>query len=75
MFPYTDRNPSAATFERDFLEQAVLEQGLSILGVLEEKQIVIDGRKLRDTAPREKGPKDDCPLKIFVTENSLFIGQ
>ncbi len=82
LFPYTDRNPSADTFERlfatlrtDFLEQAVIGQGRRILDVLEEKQIAIDGKKLCGTAPREKGPKGDYLLNAFVTENSLFIGQ
>lgn len=82
LFPYTDRNPSADTFERlfatlstDFLEQAVIEQGRRILDVLEEKQIAIDGKKLCGTAPREKGPKGDYLLNAFVAENSLFIGQ
>lgn len=82
LFPYTDRNPSADTFERlfatlktDFLEKAIIEQGKRILDVLEEKQIAIDGKKLCGTAPKEKGPKGDYLLNAYVTENSLFIGQ
>lgn len=82
LFPYTDRNPSADTFERlfatlktDFLEKAVIEQGKRIMDVLDEKQIAIDGKKLCGTAPKEKGSKGDYLLNAFVAENSLFIGQ
>lgn len=82
LFPYTDRNPSADTFERlfatlktDFLEKAVVEQGKRIMDVLDEKQIAIDGKKLCGTAPKEKGSKGDYLLNAFVAENSLFIGQ
>lgn len=82
LFPYTDRSPSCDTFERlfavlkpDFLEEAVIEQGRRILDILNEKQIAIDGKKQCGTAPKEKGPKGDYLLNVYVAENSLFIGQ
>lgn len=82
LFPYTEKSPSSDTFERlfavlktEFLEQAVIEQGKRVLDVLDEKQIAIDGKKQRGTAPKEKGPKGDYLLNAYVAENSLFIGQ
>lgn len=81
LFSYTDKSPSSDTFERlfsvlktEFLEQAVLEQGIRILDILNEKQIAIDGKKLCGTVPKEKGPKEDYLLNAYVAENSLFIG-
>lgn len=82
LFPYTDRSPSADTFERlfsimktDYVEECVKIHGRRILDIMNEKQIAIDGKKICGTAPREKGPKGDYLLHAYVAENFLFAGQ
>lgn len=82
LFPYTERNPSADTFERlfsilktDYVEQCVVTHGRRIMDVMNEKQIAIDGKKECGTAPRLKGPKGDYLLHAWGTENNILIGQ
>lgn len=76
------RSPSPDTFERlmsavdpNEIERCLVDYGRSFLDSLTEKQIVIDGKKLRGTAPRKGGSKGNYLLNAFVSENQLVIGQ
>lgn len=82
LFSETDGTPSADTFERlvsalspDVLEQCVVESGRNLLDTLREKQVVIDGKKLRGTSPRSKGTKGNYLMNAFVSENQLLVAQ
>ena len=77
-----DRSPSPDTFERLMsvvapaeIERCLVEHGRKFLDTLAEKQVVIDGKKLRGTAPRLKGTKGDYLMNAYVSENHLMIGQ
>jgi len=81
-FGCDDRSPSPDTFERlmsavapEEIERCLVEHGRKFLDTLAEKQVVIDGKKLRGTAPRLKGSKGDYLMNAYVSENHLMIGQ
>lgn len=62
------------------LEPATLEKCLSdyrkdILAVLSEKQITIDGKKLRGVSPTTRGNEGLYILNAWVCENGLCIAQ
>lgn len=74
--------PSPDTFERlmsavapEEIERCLIESGRALLDTLAEKQIVIDGKKLRGTQPRSRGTQGDYLMNAFVSENRLIIGQ
>lgn len=76
------RSPSPDTFERLMssvapgeLERCLVENGRHFLDSLTEKQIAIDGKKLRGTSPKNNGTKGDYLMNAFVSENSIVIGQ
>lgn len=82
LLSYTDRSPSPDTFERLMsavepteIERCLIEHGRNFLDTLVEKQIVIDGKKLRGTSPKSKGTKGDYLMNAFVSENHIMIGQ
>lgn len=75
-----DISPSPDTFERLMsavapmhIERCLIEYGRSFLDTLAEKQIVIDGKKLRGMAPKMRGTKGDYPMNAFVSENHIMI--
>ncbi len=77
-----DNSPSPDTFERlmsavapDEIERCLIEHGRKFLDTLAEKQVVIDGKKLRGTAPKLNGTRGDYLMNAFVSENCLTIGQ
>lgn len=77
-----DNSPSPDTFERlmsavnpDEIERCLVEYGRRFLDTLAEKQIVIDGKKLRGTAPKLSGTKGDYLMNAYVSENHIMIGQ
>lgn len=77
-----DRSPSPDTFERLMsavapmeIERCLIEYGRKFLDSLAEKQIVIDGKKLRGTAPKLNGTKGDYLMNAYVSENHIMIGQ
>lgn len=79
---HNDTSPSPDTFERlmaavnpDEIERCLIESGRQFLSSLAEKQIVIDGKKLRGANPTARGTKGDYVLNAFVSENHLLIGQ
>lgn len=74
--------PSPDTFERLMsavspaeIERCLIQSGRALLDTLAEKQIVIDGKKLKGTNPRSRGTKGDYLMNAFVSENRLVIGQ
>ena len=77
-----DRSPSPDTFERlmsavdpDEIERCLVEYGRRFLDTLSEKQVVIDGKKLRGTAPKQGHTKGDYIMNAYVSENHLVVGQ
>lgn len=74
--------PSGDTFERVFksLEVSSLKQclelyGKDILSCLAEKQIVLDGKKLKGVSPTSRGNSGLYILNAWVSENSICIAQ
>jgi len=74
--------PSADTFERVFkslnpsgLKECLESYGKDILCSLVEKQIVLDGKKLKGASPASKGNTGLYILNAWVSENNLCIGQ
>ncbi len=50
------------------------EYGRKFLDTLTEKQVVLDGKKLRGVSPKSHGTCGDYLLNAFVSENQLFVG-
>lgn len=74
--------PSHDTFNRVFqlLEPRVLRQLLSdhgrrLLDTLAQKQICLDGKKLRGVSPRSSGNAGLYVVNAWVSENRLCVGQ
>lgn len=77
-----DCSPSPDTFERlmsavdpDEIERCLIEHGRRFLDTLAEKQVVIDGKKLRGTSPKQRGTKGDYIMNAYVSENHIVVGQ
>lgn len=82
LLTYTAQSPSPDTFERlmgavepSEIERCLIEHGRKFLDTLAEKQIVIDGKKLRGTSPKTRGTKGDYLMNAYVSENHIMIGQ
>lgn len=74
--------PSSDTFERVFkklnvssLQECLARYGKDILSCLTEKQIVLDGKKLKGVSPTSKGNSGLYILNAWVSENNICIGQ
>jgi predicted transposase YbfD/YdcC len=74
--------PSVDTFERVFkklksesLQSCLNHYGKDILESLTEKQIVLDGKKLRGVSPCSKGNSGLYILNAWVSENRFCVGQ
>jgi len=74
--------PSHDTFNRVFqlLEPSVLRQlltqhGQGLLDTLAQKQICLDGKKLRGVSPRSSGNAGLYLVNAWVSENRLCVGQ
>lgn len=74
--------PSADTFERLFknldvgsLQKTLAAYGQAILSCLAEKQIALDGKKLKGSSPTSKGNAGLYILNAWVSENSICVGQ
>ena len=77
-----DRSPSPDTFERlmsavspDEIERCLVYHGRAFIDSLKEKQVVIDGKKLRGARPKARGTKGDYIMNAFVSENHIMIGR
>ena len=78
----TGNDTSPDTFERlmsavcpEELRRCLSEHGRSFLSSLDEKQVAIDGKRLRGASPRTTGTQGDYILSAYVTENHLLAGQ
>lgn len=74
--------PSHDTFRRVFqlldvkeLKDTLAKHGKEILSILAEKQICIDGKKLRGVSPTTQGTEGLFIVNAWVSENRLCIGQ
>jgi predicted transposase YbfD/YdcC len=74
--------PSHDTFNRVFqiLDPAVLrnclnEYGKELIDILSEKQICLDGKKLKGVSPASRGNQGLFIVNAWVSENRLCIGQ
>ena len=77
-----DGVPSHDTFNRVLqridpkaLQQCLSKDGHVLLDTLNEKQIVLDGKKLRGASPTSKGNSGLYILSAWVSENNLCVGQ
>lgn len=77
-----DTTPSPDTFERMMaavdpteIQRCLIEHGRAFLDSLREKQVVIDGKKLKGAAPKATGNKGIYIMNAFVSENQLTISQ
>lgn len=75
-------HPSADTYERVFknldpscLKECLEKYGKDILVYLAEKQIVLDGKKLKGSSPTSKGNSGLYILNAWVSENCICVGQ
>ncbi|GHV10079.1 ISAs1 family transposase [Bacteroidia bacterium] len=74
--------PSPDTFERVFrlieptaMQTCLETYGKEILSVLTEKQIILDGKKLKGVSPTSKGNSGLYILNAWVEENRMCVGQ
>jgi predicted transposase YbfD/YdcC len=74
--------PSPDTFERVFkrldgkaFEQCLHHYGQSLLSDLREKQLILDGKKLKGASPTSLGNSGLYLLNAWVSENKFCIGQ
>ena len=59
----------------DEIERCLIEHGRKFLDTLAEKQVVIDGKKIRGTSPKQHGTKGDYIMNAYVSENHIVVGQ
>lgn len=59
----------------DEIERCLIEHGRRFLDTLAEKQVVIDGKKLRGTSPKQRGTKGDYIMNAYVSENHIVVGR
>jgi predicted transposase YbfD/YdcC len=74
--------PSHDTFRRvfsmldaDVLRKCLNDYGKDIIGLLSEKQICLDGKKLKGVSPTTRGNRGLYILNAWVAENRICIGQ
>ena len=82
LFEDTEGTPSHDTFRRTLglvnpeeMEQSLCQSGMRFLQSLAEKQVVIDGKKLRGVSPRSKGTDGEYLLNAYVSENHFVLAQ
>jgi len=74
--------PSEDTFERvfaavepDVLRICLNDYGKDVVGLLSEKQICLDGKKLKGVSPTSRGNRGLFVLNAWVAENRICVGQ
>jgi predicted transposase YbfD/YdcC len=74
--------PSHDTFRRvfsmlepDLLRQCLQDYGKDLIGLLSEKQICVDGKKLKGVSPTSRGNTGLYIVNAWVSENRVCIGQ
>jgi predicted transposase YbfD/YdcC len=63
------------TLEPDMLRICLSDYGKDVVGILSEKQICIDGKKLKGVSPCTRGNKGLHILNALVAENRICVGQ
>jgi predicted transposase YbfD/YdcC len=64
-----------STIEPELLRQCLNSYGKDMIGSLTEKQICLDGKKLRGVSPSSRGNRGLYIVNARVSENRLCIGQ
>jgi hypothetical protein len=59
----------------DPISKCLTDCGKDIIDILSEKQICLDGKKLRGENPQSRGNKGLYIVNAWVAENKLCIGQ
>lgn len=74
--------PSHDTFNRVFqildcsvLKKCLTDYGKSLIDILSEKQICLDGKKLKGVSPTSRGNQGLYIVNAWLSENRLCIGQ
>lgn len=74
--------PSHDTFNRVFqlldcsvLKKCLTDHGKELIDILSEKQICIDGKKLKGVSPTSRGNQGLYIVNAWVSENRICIGQ
>lgn len=74
--------PSHNTFNRVFqildcgvLKKCLTDYGKELIDILSEKQICLDGKKLKGVSPTSRGNQGLYILNAWLSENKLCIGQ
>ena len=74
--------PSHDTFNRvftniepDVLRRCLNDYGKDMVGILSEKQLCIDGKKLKGVSPKSKGNHGLYIVNAWVSENRICVGQ
>ena len=74
--------PSHDTFNRVFqildfnvLKKCLTDYGKALIDILAEKQICLDGKKLRGVNPTSRGNKGLFIVNAWLSENRLCVGQ
>ena len=78
----SDGIPSEDTFERvfaavepDVLRICLNDYGKDVVGLLREKQICLDGKKLKGVSPATRDNRGLYVLNAWVVENRICVGQ
>lgn len=72
---YDTFNSVFSSLPPDVLRTCLDNYGKDLVGLLSEKQLCIDGKKLRGFILRSNGTQGLYIVNAWVSENSVFIGQ
>jgi predicted transposase YbfD/YdcC len=61
--------------DADILRRCLNDYGKDIVGLLSEKQICLDGKKLRGVSPTGRGNRGLYLVNAWVSENRVCVGQ
>jgi hypothetical protein len=59
----------------DVLRQCLTDYGKDLIGLFSEKQICLDGKKLRGVSPASRGNKGLYIVNAWCCENRVCVGQ
>ena len=61
--------------DTDSLRQCLSDHGKGVIDILAEKQICLDGKKLKGVSPSSHGNRGLYIVNAWVSENRLCMGQ
>lgn len=61
--------------DREVLRNCLNEYGKELINVLSEKQISLDGKKLKGVSPSSRSNKGGGIVNAWLSENKLCIGR